>query len=601
MKQTPVLVGCLLMGVTSSLGWASEVTTSDTSPFFIERLGLNTPSALPLYPSGLMVGRGDMFGESRFLHADSHGAIPDLMGTSLAAAPYVAPGVWLDAGRFGIEAMENCASYSEWALLDCGNQSGGDYLVPSIGTSGNSIGLEARDDKTGGLRAAFASRNDALDMSFAGSHLRREEGDDWWIQTKDTEVFVGLGASSLPGARKKQRTELSWLYKDATSTLPGSNWIQQSDRQRLQLSHSVQTGESRRTDTRLFYQETGFHSFLANMTMTPTPPIIPIDEYSGKLGDSAYHTYGIVSESLDRFGAHSIGYRLAYQREGAEYLLADKHIEDSASVLDLGVRGRLGFDWVDIEVDGLWRRADLTRDSTEAGTDFRVDDWQYGVGLWFANDSVVLRGEHRFAPPSPGNLQALSQSADHLRLTARWPLGDLMLQGELWYQAFDNLHFDCTELSDCETVRGVSQLNAGEVDAEGLSLGLQWSGQFGMVKMPLSIQLEENRASFASSACLEQYSLCWQDGDRVPWQPQRQVTLAMGLAAGEWSLSVIGRDSEFVDENQRRIDVSLSWQRGAHQVYLRGDNVSAEPLSTPTDFGPISGEVLVSLGYRWHG
>ncbi|MCL2918119.1 hypothetical protein [Shewanella litorisediminis] len=600
MKQTPALAGCLLMGVASTSGWASEVTAPDTTPFFLERLGLNTPSALPLYPSGLMVGRGHVFGESRFLHGDSHATVPNFMGISLAAAPYIAPGVWLDAGRFGVEAMENCASISG-AELACGTQGAGNYLVPAIGTNANSIGLEARDDKSGGLIAGFASRNDALDMSFAGSHLRREEGSDWLVPTKDTEVFVGLGASSLPGARKKQRTELSWLYKDNTSAMPGSEFVQKSDRQRLQLSHSAQTGDSRRTDTRLFYQETGFRTFLADMTAMPASQDKYPGDFSGKLGDSQFHTYGIVSESLDRFGSHAIGYRLAYQRDGADYLLADEIISDSASVLDLGVRARFGFDWLDIDMDALWRRADLARDSGEAGTDFRAEGWHYGVGLWFADERIALRGEHRFAPPSPGNLEALSQSADHLRLTARWPLGDLQLHGELWYQTFDNLHFDCTEYSDCETVRGVSQFNAGEVDAEGLSLGLQWSGQLGMVKMPLSIQLEENRTRFASGACLEQVDFCWQEGDRVPWQPERQVTLAMGMEAGEWSLSVTGRDSEFADENQRRIDVSINWQRGAHQVYLRGDNVSAEPVSMPTDFGPMSGEVLVSLGYRWHG
>ncbi|WP_338589555.1 hypothetical protein VXM60_14890 [Shewanella khirikhana] len=614
-------------------------------------------------------------GESRFFQSDSRENTPGLNGIDLALAPFAAPGVWLDAGRFGVDALDLCASSTE----PCANELKSDYWLSPAGQGSDGLGLEARDDKTAALRAALQSSNEALDMGFRGSHLQQKADDSRLDDAKDTELLIALGASSLPGARNKQRTELGWLYQDSSVPLSAEAVTVNRERQRLHLTHyagvaggtgiSSQSANIRSnsiqssTRTDLFWQEsridftalaTGPSNAAADNSLlgaagpgsalmegpkdTAAAAVQGIDAdnvIGGFLGDVRYQTMGIQSESIDSYGKHSLSYRLSYQHDSADYegrmlvesaagtnpQFANVEISDSASVLTLGLKARLDFAWLDVAAQASWLRADTERVSTEragterisnepaggeAGTDFSMDSssegWRYGLGLLFADDSIGLWGRHGFTPPAPGNAEALAQTWDGISLDGNWAMGSFSLKGQLWARDYDNLHLDCTELEDCPGLKGMQQLNVADVSARGVGLSASWFGEFGALSVPLVVGVEENRSEFDSAQCLVAASRCYNSGDRLPWQPSRQLSMALGLNAGEWSLSLTGREITYPEGNMTRLDAALLWQHGAHGVYLRADNLAADDLpSNAADFGPQGGEVLFSLGYRWHG
>ncbi|MCH4295660.1 hypothetical protein MJ923_15230 [Shewanella sp. 3B26] len=674
MKHTPALVSCLLAGCACFAAWAEELPAQTVTPFFTELLGINSPTVLPLQPLGSLAGKASIMGESRFFQSDSRENTPGLNGIDLALAPFAAPGVWLDAGRFGVDGLDLCGLSAE----QCANELKSDYWLSPAGQGSDGLGLEARDDKTAALRAALQSSNEALDMGFRGSYLQQKADDSRLDDAKDTELFIALGASSLPGAKNKQRTELGWLYQDSSVPLSAAALTVSRERQRLHLTHYAGvvggTGSSQRTNIRsnsiqsstrtdLFWQESriDFTALAAAPSNTeadnsllgaagPSSALIdgPKDTAAaavqginadnfigGFVGDVRYQTMGIQSESIDSYGKHSLSYRLSYQHDSADYKgsmlvesaagtnpeVANVEISDSASVLTLGLKARLDFAWLDVAAQASWLRADTERVRTEragterisnepaggeAGTDFSMDSssegWRYGLGLLFADDSIGLWGRHGFTPPAPGNAEALAQTWDGINLDGNWAMGSFSLKGQLWARDYDNLHLDCTELEDCPGLKGMHQLNVADVSARGFGLSASWLGEFGALSVPLVVGVEENRSEFDSAQCLVAASRCYNSGDRLPWQPSRQLSMALGLSAGEWSLSFTGREITYPEGDMSRLDAALSWQHGAHGVYLRADNLAADDLpSKVADFGPRGGEVLFSLGYRWHG
>ncbi|MBT1444680.1 hypothetical protein KJI95_09125 [Shewanella sp. JM162201] len=623
MKHSAIPAVCLLTLAIGGPVWSEE--TVDVSHFFIDRAGLKSPYRAWQSAPGVMPSDSGPLPLLTF-HGDSRGAMPAFNGVSLGLAPYAAPGVWLDYGRFGMDSISHCRPVL--TLIGC---TGADYHLNAIGLEPESVTLEASNSREAGIAATAGKHSDVLDMGFRASHL---QGDDNLFSGRDSEVFVGLGASSLPGARARQRTELGVLYQESEQTLTadavsaepllsGRELNADRSRVRLQLNHSNREGASS-SDTQVFYQEASLS--LPKPLLTEQPSLLPsaaalASDAFAAAEKAQYQTFGLQSQRVQGVGVHQIGYRLTYQQDRVEYVPRDGSAEcqvtDKVDMAELGIGSSVSFDLWDMDFGSSWRSASVSRTCAEASTDIRVDGWDYGATLWLANRHVGLSAREEFAPHAPGNQQALSQSSRHYQLEGVWPAtsahqasvpqvsasqtagGAWQLKASLWLTQFDNRHQDCAAVSGCEAPLGSTQLNLGAVDIAGASVSLGWRGEFGALSLPVALSFDESRAEFAADGCIDQ--ACWQRGQSVPFLPERQWQLAVGMEAGEWSLTLSGRQLTLDGDNSLRLDSSLHWRRGKHEFYLSADNLSDEKGHYGVQTLVERDEQTVTIGYRWRG
>lgn len=613
MKRTPALITCFLAAATPAFSMANTSPSTDISQMLVENLGLNTPSTLVVQPAGLMYGRNTVMGLSRYYQASSRHTSPGFSGIDLALAENAAPGVWMDVGRFGVDSLSFCDSLSR----NCDGGVKSDYLLRDVGQGGRRFGLEASSDSSGAINAAYAASNEALDFDIRGSHLRKP-GSSGVYDTEDTELMFSLGASSLPGAKMKQRTELSWLFQESSLPLEGDHQLVNRERQRIHLNHhSGQVGQSHsRTD--LFWQEStigfeihgGAEPAETNLVEYFEAGGIPGMGAGASYGETRYQSYGLQSQNSAFYGKHLFSYLLGYQRDSADYTHAGRPalqgITDTASVLTVGLEARFNLSWMELVLDSGWQRADVERDSSEAGTDSlvnaNVEGWRYGLGLLMLDRHFSIWGRHGFTPPAPSNDSASMELFDGFSIDGVWPAGSFTLKGQMWTRQYENMHLDCTELDYCNGLKGAQQFNLADVDAIGAGLSATWLGEFGSFSIPLSVGIEESRSEITTPQCLSVVSRCFRADDEIPWLPERQLSMALGIRTGEWSMTVSGRQTTYPEGDNTRVDAVFAWTHRQHSAYLRAENLTQEDAPfADSEFGLREGEVLFSLGYSWHG
>ncbi len=183
-------------------------------------------------------------------------------------------------------------------------------------------------------------------------------------------------------------------------------------------------------------------------------------------------------------------------------------------------------------------------------TDNSLNTFIPGLGMIFdiSNDVSLFGGVHKgFSPPAPGRAKTNAETATNWELGARWNAKGVRLDIAGFYNAFSNMVGTVTASTGSSAAIG-NQFDGGKVDV----IGLEASGELDIadaLKVPYRLPLR-----FAYTFAEAKFKTSFQSGfepwgtvsigDKVPYIPRHQGSVALGLEAdelgGELSLSFVG-------------------------------------------------------------
>ncbi|HVR30833.1 MAG TPA: TonB-dependent receptor, partial [Thermoanaerobaculia bacterium] len=205
-----------------------------------------------------------------------------------------------------------------------------------------------------------------------------------------------------------------------------------------------------------------------------------------------------------------------------------------------------------------FRRENFGRsDPDRSGADLAVaengvDAWVPGLGVDYlvGDRTSVFLGVHRgFAPPGPGaNESTDPEKSLNYELGVRGVGGPVQYDAVAFYNDYDNLLGRDTLSSGGG---GTGDLfNGGEVVARGIELGLGYDlarGRSTRWSLPIrgayTWTQAEFRTSFATS--FEDWAPQVEVGDELPYLPEHQLFLSLGVVADRWEAHLSG---SYVDE-----------------------------------------------------
>lgn len=166
-----------------------------------------------------------------------------------------------------------------------------------------------------------------------------------------------------------------------------------------------------------------------------------------------------------------------------------------------------------------------------------------GIGaVYFLTDSLsALAGIHRgFSPVAPGqNANADAEDSINYEAGLRWLSPRLTAEAIGFFNDYDNLLATCRLGTGCDPEVVDNQFNGGEVNVYGLELLV--SSEFELpleLQFPVSLAYTFTRSEFQSD--FSSASAIFGDvekGDELPYIPEHQVNLTLGLKRGPWGLS----------------------------------------------------------------
>jgi Fe(3+) dicitrate transport protein len=153
---------------------------------------------------------------------------------------------------------------------------------------------------------------------------------------------------------------------------------------------------------------------------------------------------------------------------------------------------------------------------------------------------LLLAGVQKgFAPAAPGNTDSQEEESWNYEFGTRFNSGQL--HGEIigFYSDYSNMHGNCTASQGCDEDLIGNQYNAGEVDIKGLEVSLGYDAKAGSFDMPLSLAYTYSDSEFQSD--FNSAFSIWGDvvaGDEIPYIPEQQLQLKMGLNNDQWDFSL---------------------------------------------------------------
>lgn len=251
--------------------------------------------------------------------------------------------------------------------------------------------------------------------------------------------------------------------------------------------------------------------------------------------------------------------------------------------------------------------------------------WLYSLsGFYQLSDSTGLfAGVHEgYVPTSPKQPPAIQpEKSVNYELGGRFNNGQTKLEAVLFFNDFNNLKESCsfsTSASCTSTAQVDKEYNGGEVDVYGLEFNLASTEPLtDTIDLPWSITFTQTDSEFKQS--LESTFELWGDieaGDPVPYLPEQQLTLSLGLANTNWQVNLlikyIGEMPEAAGDNVALsgfttdaytvVDLSASYDLADYgSVYLKVDNVTDETaLVSRRPFGARpSKPQQVFAGYKY--
>jgi len=231
------------------------------------------------------------------------------------------------------------------------------------------------------------------------------------------------------------------------------------------------------------------------------------------------------------------------------------------------------------------------------------------------DDLVIIGGVQKgFAPPSPGNEEATNEESINYEFGARYGKNAFNAEALLFLSDYDNMHGNCTASQNCDDDNIGAQYNAGEVKITGIELKAGYAFDFDDISMPIDLTFTHTETEFLTSFDKS----FWGDvtaGDELPYVPENQLQLTLGLAGDKWRTNVLvrytgemrseagtGASDENVDAHTV-VDFVASYDVADNQqVRFSVDNLLDETYTATRMHGSVMvGKPLtVSVGYQYN-
>jgi Fe(3+) dicitrate transport protein len=165
----------------------------------------------------------------------------------------------------------------------------------------------------------------------------------------------------------------------------------------------------------------------------------------------------------------------------------------------------------------------------------------FGVSFEAAEGVHLFGGVHKgFGPPGPGaDDETKSEESVNYELGGRARWGTLGIQAVAFYNDYRNILGRATLATGDPTGAG-ELFNGGEVEVGGLELALDYDlavpAAVG-VHLPVRLAYTYTTAEFGTSfeSDFEPWATV-QAGDELPYLPEHQLNLGLGMEAGRWAL-----------------------------------------------------------------
>ncbi len=253
--------------------------------------------------------------------------------------------------------------------------------------------------------------------------------------------------------------------------------------------------------------------------------------------------------------------------------------------LTLGLRGE--FIEADYQNDAPGKAGDWQKKDT--------DIWLPSISGFYtlSENSGLFFGIHEgFIPTSPKEPTSVKiENSINYELGARYHDDNSQLEAVVFYNDIENLKESCSfsTASLCQDNTD-GEFNSGEAGVLGLELSVKHTYQLSSdYDLPISLSYTYTKGEF-DSAFNSDFSM-WGDvkvGDTLPYLPENQLTLDIGLAANNWQVNLITRYTSEMKEASGAnvllsgvttqaltiVDLAASYELGEMgNVYFKLDNV----------------------------
>ncbi|GLX78851.1 TonB-dependent receptor [Thalassotalea insulae] len=239
----------------------------------------------------------------------------------------------------------------------------------------------------------------------------------------------------------------------------------------------------------------------------------------------------------------------------------------------------------------------------------------------FSDKAGMFFGVHEgFIPTSPKEHPVVEiENSVNYELGARYKDNGTQAEAVVFYNNIKNLKESCSFSAAASCGDNLdAEYNSGKAVVYGLELTLGHSFALNsLFDMPVSLTYTHTQSEF-SSAFTSDFPM-WgiiEKGDNLPYQPENQLSLNLGLAASAWQVSVTvryvddmleasGDDvllSDVMAEAHTVIDVSASYEIGDYgSLYLKIDNLMDEQeVISRRPYGARPGKAQQAfIGYQY--
>jgi len=275
----------------------------------------------------------------------------------------------------------------------------------------------------------------------------------------------------------------------------------------------------------------------------------------------------------------------------------DREQTDAISVF---FKNTSSYDALDVTVGVRGEFIDSTYQNRKAGEE---EDWQQKSShIWLPSVSLfytlsesagVFFGVHEgFIPTSPKEGAEIDiENSINYEFGGRYNNGDTKIEAVVFYNDTSNLKESCSfsTASFCNGDLG-KEFDGGEVDLYGLEFSSSYQAPLTKeLTMPISLVYTYSDSEFKDT--FESDFPMWGNitaGDEVPYLPNHQLTLNVGLVAQDWDINLVARYvgemleasgdnvtlSGLSTQAYTVVDFSASYYLGAWgKVYFKADNL----------------------------